>query len=385
MKTHVCLVSQQLIPNVLPALIERPGTIVLLTSQPMERQAELLQNFLQPRGFSCQSIPIGDGYDFAQTQKACGDAIARYGKEDGEVVLNVTGGTKIAALAAYQQFYFESKRILYMDTDHDRILELGDHPKSIPLTENLLDVKGYLACYGKNIRHETAARRGEREARRDRETTRQLCELLVRHTDLLRSINAQISQEWEKKKKYPLFIDIGGGEEDAKLFELLVEAHIVEPSTATRMCITTEENHFYLNGGWLEEYVYNTVTGMKNGGLDCDCRLNVNIEWDSPLAPGKRTANELDVLFTFRNRLHLISCKTSILDKDSGKGMGALYELDSLKDNAGGIFARPMLVSAHPLREADARRANELGIRVVKGGEILRLRELLGLYWGVRP
>ncbi|MBR5704925.1 MAG: DUF1887 family protein, partial [Deltaproteobacteria bacterium] len=374
MRTHVCLVSQQLIPNVLPALIERPDTIVLLTSQPMEGQAELLKNFLQPRGFSCQSIPIGDGYDFTQTQKACDDAIDCYGKEDGEVVLNVTGGTKIAALAAYQQFYFASRRILYMDTDHDRILELGDHPKNTPLTENLLDVKGYLACYGKNIRHETTARRGEREARRDRETTSRICELFIGNPDLLQSMNRQISQEWEKKRKYPLFVNTGGRKEGTHLLELLAGTGIAEASSSERLCIKTEENHFYLNGGWLEEYVYNTVTGMKNDGLDCDCHLNVNIEWDSPLAPGKRTANELDVLFTFRNRLHLISCKTSILDKESGKGMGALYELDSLKDNAGGIFARPMLVSAHPLREADIRRAKELKITVIKGGEILRLR-----------
>ncbi len=384
MKTHICLVSAQLIPNVLPVLTERPGMVVLLTSPEMRRQAELLQNFLLPRGFRCEIVPT-EAYDFAGMLAACDGVITRYGEEGGELVLNVTGGTKIAALAAYQQFYFSSRRIIYMDTDHDRILELGDHPKSIPLTENLLDIKGYLACYGKNIRPETAARRGEREARRDRETTRQLCELFVRNPDLLRSINAQISQEWDKKKSYPLFVDTGGGEEGAYLLKLLVMAGIAEPSSSERLCIKTEENHFYLNGGWLEEYVYNTVTDIKNAGLDCDCHLNVNIEWDSPLAPDKRTANELDVLFTFRNRLHLISCKTSVLDKESGKGMGALYELDTLQDNAGGIFAQSMLVSAHPLRDADIRRANGLNIRVIKGGEILRLRELLGLCWGVKP
>ena len=45
MKTHVCLVSDQLIPNVLPVMREKPERVILLTTEKMQNKAALLRDF----------------------------------------------------------------------------------------------------------------------------------------------------------------------------------------------------------------------------------------------------------------------------------------------------------------------------------------------------
>ena len=65
MKTHVCLVSDQLIPNVLPVMREKPERVILLTTGKMQNKAALLRDFLQRRGANVASQPIeipGEGF-----------------------------------------------------------------------------------------------------------------------------------------------------------------------------------------------------------------------------------------------------------------------------------------------------------------------------------
>ena len=54
-----------------------------------------------------------------------------------------------------------------------------------------------------------------------------------------------------------------------------------------------------------------------------------------------------------------------------------------MKANVGGLFARPLLVSVHPLKDADFRRAQNLKIPVVSGNNILHLQERLQQEWGI--
>ena len=382
MKTHVCLISDQLVPNVLPALVERPDRVVLLTSPQMARQAERLQNFLKCRGVSCERVPI-EAYGFDGVLAACADVIARYGGD--ELVLNVTGGTKIAALAAYQQFYFAPgagrRRIIYTDTDNGRILELGDHPDSIPLADNLLNVKEHLACCGKRVVAERS--RSDDETARRRKLTQNLCALFVRHGDLLRRWNALLIAKDDEKP--PFLRSVAGlGEPGRLLFDLLVEHGAAAPAgTHEELSIPSEQLRFYLHGGWLEEYVYQTLLDMGVPGRACS--LNVDIEWDAPGAHAP-TRNELDVLFTHKNRLHVISCKTAELGRgpaEPPKGREALYELDALTTAVGGLFARSMLVSVHPLTPAAIQRAKDSRIEVVEGGAVLNLKDRLNARWRI--
>lgn len=382
MNTHVCLVSAQLIPNVLPVLRERPERVVLLVSADMRERGRILERIFRDRGLRVfvHDIPP---YDLEGALSVCRGVLETYGA-DGAVTLNVTGGTKVAALAAYQQFFFDSRRIIYVDTEHDRILELGEHPGGAPLSENLLRVGEYLACCGKRMRPSAEERRGEDEAWRDRDVTARLCRLLLADPPMLRTLNGVMAEPGRSRPPY--VVDFASYPAlRTELFELLTRSGLARRGEGGALLVETEAVRAYLNGGWLEEHVFNTVRGLRVPGLDC--RLNVHVEWRGGASVSREpTTNEHDVLFTHRNRLHVVSCKTSGLDRASAlfpKGKEALYELDSLSRNVGGSHARALLVSAHRLRPEDLRRARELDIAVFKGTDLLTLKERLSSYLGL--
>ena len=77
MSTHVCLVSAQLIPNVLPVLAERPRQAVLLITPQMENQGRLLEKFFRERGVQAVSYPI-PAYDFAGVLAVCKTVIQKF-------------------------------------------------------------------------------------------------------------------------------------------------------------------------------------------------------------------------------------------------------------------------------------------------------------------
>ena len=64
--THVCLVSAQATPNLIPALDEqwRPRRVVLATSSEMNSAADGLERVLKRRGIAIERLMIGDAYDY---------------------------------------------------------------------------------------------------------------------------------------------------------------------------------------------------------------------------------------------------------------------------------------------------------------------------------
>lgn len=376
MNIHVCLVSDQLTPNVIPALYEKPERAILLASEEMQVKAKQLQEIFSSRGIKTGIVRIA-AYNFSEVVRVCKTIIES--EPDALLTLNVTGGTKIAALAAFQEFYMESKRVVYMDTANQRLLEMGDEPKEIEMSGNMLKVKEYLACYGKSFAPGSKGQppAGEKERRPH---TAQLCRLLVAKPELLKALNREVEKHKESKKPYfnlPFnLLPEGGG----KLCGLLLESGVASQGPGESVNVNGKDNLFYVGGGWLEEFVYGAVAECGLPGLDL-C-MNVNLEWRS--AGKKTTRNELDVAFCYGNRLNIISCKTSNLDRkevDSAKGKEALYELDSISDKIGGLFARPMLVSAHRLSSVSLQRASDLGIKVVSGHDVPGLGKYLQSGW----
>jgi len=374
---QVCLVSDQLLPNVISVFVEKPQKVVLLVTQQMDSKAQALACLLNPRGITTE-IHLISAYGFSDVLETCRGIIEKH--PDDSLTLNVTGGTKVAALAAFQQFYFSDLRIIYIDTSHDRILELGDKSRTIPLKKNYLKVKDYLACYDKQFAPGTdggpPAGYYERIA-----TTKKIAELLIHNPELMSAVNQSISRyKTERRKPYLGLFPTELPKGSSRLCSLLQEAQVVTPGVEGSVNVNSDESLFYLGGGWLEEYVYSTIGDLHIAGLDL--MMNVQIDWQSE---GKSTTrNELDIVFTHRNRLHFISCKTSGIDQkgpESRRGKEALYELDSLAERVGGLFGQSMLVSAHRLGSASRQRAKDLGIEIVDGNDLLGLGKRLQEVW----
>lgn len=368
---HVCLISAQPIPNLLPLLMERPQRAIFLVSPEMSAQAERLEKIVKPRGIAVERREI-PAYEFDAASRICSDILKNHDDHNGwAVLLNVTGGTKIAALAAFQVFYFENKRIIYLDTANNRLIDLAPKSRSMAVEDNLVKVREYLTAYGMN----PVEKKDNTQSRR-REGLDDLVNLLVKNDSLLSRLNSAIDRCESHGKSYANISLNELGAEAERLAGLLEHCGAASRTNSININIPSPENIFFCQGGWLEEYTYWAVRSLGLKGLDL--AMNMTIKWDEK---GRQpTENEFDVLFTHHNRLHFISCKTANPERktDAGdKATEALNELDALAERAGGLFGKAMLVSARKLRDADRERAKKMKINLVDGDEVLHLRERL--------
>lgn len=368
---HLCLISGQPIPNLLPILQENAQQAIFFVTPEMTSQANRLQKVLKNHGCAVEPIPIPSAYDFEQVAEECSRLLDRYG---ARLILNVTGGTKISALAAFQSFFFADcgPHIVYCDTSRHRLLQLAPENRETPLADNLLTVRDYLSCYGM-----PPTNRGTLPTNAPRRAPhlRALADLFINDTRLLARWNTAL--EGQNKQKDFANINLpalGRGAE--KLAAILEKCGAGQRTQTDNLHVSGEEHLFFCKGGWLEEYVFQTMRELALPGADA--RINVEVAWEGE--GRKETTNEFDVLFTYNNRLHLISCKASNPDRVTASGTRAteaLNELETLADRAGGLYGRAMLVSARPLSEYDRSRAEKMRVELVDGKKVLRLAEHL--------
>jgi hypothetical protein len=365
--THVCLISAQPIPNLLPLLLEKPAKTLFFVSPEMKVQAERLKKLIRPRGIAVEIREIASAFDY-ETALRIFEQVA---KDDPDAVLNVTGGTKIVALAAFQAFWSNSRRIIYLDTSNNQLLQIVPESTSVPVQENLVKVGDYLVAHGMNPLNLAISAEEKR-----RPGLQELVELLINDETLLSRLNSSIDRCGSNKSS-SINLDLNGlGDKAEMLAGMLAQSGVVDWTSSSNLHIPSADKIFFCNGGWLEEYVYWMVKELSLKGLDL--AMNVRVEWDGK---GKQiTENEFDILFTHGNRLHLISCKASRPERETTSGTKAteaLNELDTLADRAGGLFGRTMLVSARKLRKEDRERAKKMSIELVDGTEVLHLQNHL--------
>lgn len=137
--THLCLVSAQTTPNLLPVLDEtwRPKKVVLACSAPMQHAALALRSAIQAKaaGMVVETLDLPNAYDYT----ALSDTFLSYLAEhaDENIALNVTGGTKLMAVAAQEVFRSAGKPVFYVNVETDSVLVIGDQATSQPLRANL--------------------------------------------------------------------------------------------------------------------------------------------------------------------------------------------------------------------------------------------------------
>lgn len=366
--THVCLVSAQAAPNLLPMLDEslKPRNVVLLVTPQMEQKGQWLADVIRPRGIKVDICKLDTAANFDAIQEILMEILGNVPND--RIALNATGGTKWMAIAAQDIFRMNNSPVFYVDAETDRVMFLGGNNPPHTLTQRI-DIENYLRTYGYHIVHEDKS--GLPVALRD------LCEQMVLHVteweSALGHLNRLASEGEEKKSlrvaisdatRLPIYFD-----------RLLGECHAAGVITNKDMqsVIFADDNaRKFCNGGWLEAYVNRLLGELRQEGLLQDSpRLNMEVKAGD-------TRNEIDVAFMAKNRLHIIECKTKRFSGQLAGQAGAetVYKLDSLSE-LGGIGTKAMLVSYRKLRPADRQRAQDLRIRVVESQQIQQLKALL--------
>ena len=365
---HVCLVSDQPIPNLTTILQFEPDKVILLATKDRSAESNRLEKVIRQKGVDVKTKEIKP-YDMNNVISVCENLIKDY--KNDEVTLNITGGTKIGTIGTYQAFYTCGKPIFYVNTQDDEIIKISPNEEKIPININM-SIRDYLAAYGFNI---TNYVKEDRHINDRRHITEAIVQLAIKRPELIGEINRELKDI--DKAVYPKKISLRNDRDMDLLCKKLVDYGLVERSRQTTIEIPDEDAAKYLRGFWFEEYLYMTAKSLNVN----EVKLNVEGQWD---ASGKKSPrNEFDVLIAKRNRLFYISCKTANPDRyvdgtDESIGKDYLYELDALGDRALGLFGKKMLASARPVtNDYVKKRAEVMKIRLVDGRNIATMKDNL--------
>lgn len=379
---HVCLVSEQPIPNLTTVLQFKPDTVVLLKTKEMVEKASFLEKVIKERGFDVHSETI-EAYDINNIINVSESLIKRC--RDCRVTLNITGGTKIGTLGTFQAFYTNDKEIFYVDTKDNKILSLS---KGTEQTEIPIDVKisisDYLAVYGFEI---TSYVKDDSYIYVRKDLTHYFAQTISSMPNFIPKLNFEL-HPYDENSPLPINASIPI---DKNLHKLIVKLPGVALNGKNGIVISDHNSLMYLKGFWFEEYVYMIARSLNPDEI----KLNVKGNW---VTKARHTPkNEFDIMLSKGNRLFCISCKTAnpdrkvgspkhhrffggSSDEDTEEGIGRqfLYELVSLSDRALGLFGKRMLASARQIKDPAVReRARILNVELVDGKNIQTLKENL--------
>lgn len=376
--THVYLVSAQATPNLTPALdpATRPRRVVLVVSPDMAGRAEWLAEVLRGRVGAVDLWPIDDAWDIEAIHLRLIELLdAEQARDpDATILLNATGGTKPMSIAAYEEFRSRGLPIFYVLPEQDRLVWLhnpaGWEPRDLA---DRVAIEPFLQAHG--ARPTCPPRRNIPDAA-GLELAGELVAGIEDYRGPLAALNGLAKGAERSLVSEPLYGDEGPLQDLIDLFE---RYRYLRRGDGGRLVFPSEEARFFVNGGWIEGYVFDAVRRVRAGDATIqDVAHGVKVEREQG---GETVPNELDVVFLRNNRLHIIECKTRRLPGhrgEDGPGAEALYKLEALRDLMGGLQARAMLLSFQDLGRHDRTRAADLRIHVCAG------RELRDLEAGIR-
>ncbi|MGR8932071.1 MAG: Card1-like endonuclease domain-containing protein [Gammaproteobacteria bacterium] len=383
---HLLVVTGQPQANLIPIMQFKPDIVVLAVSNAMQNNAKSFKRLLTDlAGYQEQNIlqfddvpDVGLAAIKDRALEIEDELQQRY--PNSPITYHATGGTKLMALGFYEVFKNPLNTVLYTDTEHGRIEVVYPEDRSAIAIEKVLTIESYLFSMGKQHRNH-----GNPEWQNEVRLRRDISIWLAREAGDLHTYWSVINklahdalapqargkapalaapEQYFDKKNKPF-------RKWQEALKKLTEAGICQwnDQEPERLCFTDPSGAQYLSGGWLEEYVWLTASG-----LGCD-QVWANVDFTEAGNPKNDVRNEMDCLVLHNNRLLMIECKTSVFKAGNAKNDNILYKLDTLERRAGGLFGDAWLVSARELDEHTRNRAREYNIKIISGGELSQFQE----------
>ena len=336
----VSLISEQTIPNILAIHHFRPDELLFISTDAMEKKQKTRHILDTLEGLALdyrgQSKTVSVKEDsILDCHRKLDEWIP--GREESEFIVNITCGTKIMSIAAYEFFKEYDARVIY--TPFPRNEFITPFPKRLTKAEALgvrLTVRDYLSAYGLSVRNGPKLAEMREQAERRKELSEWIVLNYPKLKNLLVWLGGNLRDPREKKRKqFDLKGNFPGASEEEK--GLLQQLGFLCNGDSLEKSITRSEI-LYLTGGWLEEYCFNEVDGFGESGAD-DVVIGVQISNENG------ADNEFDVMFTRENALYTVECKS--LDQHTDKETDALYKIGALNKDFGLKF-KSFFVSTSP-------------------------------------
>lgn len=364
-EVHMCLVSDQAVPNFVPVLDKdfRPKEVLLLVTEKMQAKADALAEVMRKScGVKVQQLAVGNAYDMAQVGEQVFALLCNIDKD--QVALNVTGGTKLMAIAAFSMFKEAGYPSFYF-TDNSNEVLLLDTNERLKLNPPKIKIEDYLILHGYPARDQLQKQPAHPDWLPFAE------ELVHANGSLgreLGKLNFEIAQT--DKRALKCKVPTAAVDHNMRYLLQLLEQYGLARQQGDCLVFADEQAKRYAAGGWFEDYVFQAAKSLQ--GVQ-DVALNVQIE------NAKEQIfqhNELDVLLLANNVLHVLECKTANFSTQEDKAEEALYKLESLK-KLGGLKTKAMLLSYRELTAKIRNRAKGATIEVIEAKDLNGMKTLL--------
>lgn len=363
-KVHFCLVSEQAAVNLLPVAYYRPKEAVLFVSHKMHETADQLQGAMEKAvpGIKVSRIAIKDPYDLNECRNVFLEALMV--REDDQPVINVTGGTKIMAIGAVTAAYAAMVQTFYLNEQKNTISLIDpykeDAQRNVSSIAMRMNLETYLAAYGFKVADSNptgSLNSKEQSLVHELLSTPSMKEVVPRLNKL--------AVEAEKSKSMTAS-SASVSDDLVQAFDTLCDwfesaGHLQINGRTLRF--PTEDDRFFVAGGWLERYVFNELSALK-------------VKPVGNLVVRNPSQNELDAAFMHDGTFYIVECKTGNLYHDLEKAKEVVYKLETLS-KVGGRKTRLVLVSYRELHPKAKERALKANIKVIEGPEVRRFREIM--------
>jgi len=371
----ISLVSEQTIPNILAIHHFKPDELLFITTDEMQkkRKIEAIINTLRELRLNYEgksNILVVQEDSILDCHRKIDKWIEN--REDSEFVVNLTGGTKIMSIAAYEYFKDYSSKMIYIPIPKNEFII--PFPKKSPgkpteLTLRLSVIQ-YLTAYGLDIVNRARLRGYEEDAIQ----RKKLSEWIIANYEDLHTILVWLSGNLRSHRDEKE-LNFEGSFQNANNNEvkLLDNLHLAHDGKFVSKRLTRSEMR-YLTGGWLEEFCFNNVLEFVNRGID-DVAIGLKLK----NAQGRD--NEFDVMFTKENALYFVECKS--LDQHDDKDLNVLYKIGALQKEFG-LKVKSFLVTTSPyilknneIRQSVKARAEQFNTEIIPPAEVRNFRKYL--------
>jgi hypothetical protein len=331
-RTMIALVSDQRMQNVIPILqqgVSYEGLVLVLskerrTGKPLPRylkSADDLKAVLEQRLKVSTCDECVDPYDIEAVTATIGSLVRNIGS--GNVVVNISGGTKPMAIGAMRGAQAEEAVCLYTNTEDGEILWLfpDGSTKADPIRVVGLDVPLYIRAYGEEVA-------SSRKVTDVDAVHRTWAEMIgdnhgATYQKVILPVTSAIKKAYKERSGFPVFCRVRPTQRQQEIIDQLAQKGLWEWDRSEGQIVVTHKLAArFLHGTWVEVYV---ATQMQRSGLFDDIRLNVELVG---------VDGEIDVAAVSNGKLVLIECKSNVRRSQQ------LSKLDSFRRRLGGPYAQ---------------------------------------------
>ncbi|HHT9125975.1 MAG TPA: Card1-like endonuclease domain-containing protein [Candidatus Brocadiia bacterium] len=381
-KILISLISEQTIPNILVTIHYKPDILWFISTERMEkeRKTECIEDTLKLKGLLPPTVE-----KVTVDQNSLEDCINKIESliekvdNEFEYIVNITGGNKVMAIAAYEIFREIGQKVVidYLPLGTNELVQIFPRKKPLKICEikKRLNLEEYLRSYGFKIQNKDELQRKASESISRKDGSKWIMNNYEQLKEVLGFLYKNL-KEARNIKRYPLSATYDRNL--ASIESEMLNKNGFETKGRQISKDMNKEEVVYLTGGWFEEYVFNEVFDLKQEGLLDDAMVGINIEDLSGVL------NELDIAFVKENIFYHIECKT-LTEGEKDIVRDEVYKKGAISTLLGKGEKRAMICTTlNQISESITKRAQSYGVEILPIEQVRNLKDKLRERFGVQ-